>query len=702
MQNGPSLVSGAVFFCFLIVSSTCLGEVGNDVSYQSDSTESDFESKGQSVIQPDQTSCTTCTLMALALKVKFESLQREDMIAYALKLCSTLNKLSDPCANIVSNYFEEVYELVLDQLQSNEICTSSGICTVGFPKTRQELLVPQKRNFQIFCTDCEKITRHAQQSLLKNMSVGLFKQKLKEMCTLTLSFETDCLLYADQYYHEIYTMMNRKLNSSQICQFIGACHNAQSQHENLLDFSPELENSISILNHNHYDSIDDLKLPQCSLCKIVFAVVKPLIKKGVSKEKVLKAISAACNKLGKFAHKCHDFVNKHGDRILHVAGKPKSVCILLGMCFPFAPLEKYEINDAQKKENILTPIVNSTQVLVHGHLIRTNFSPNCNFCMNIIQTLQKFVNQHYDMKTALDSVCSVQPNEDLKNKCWEMLETHKLQIIELLSKNVAYQEICRTINMCSLLEDGYDIQLVDTFPKSTNDELIQNMMQYILEDIQLVETFPESTDDEYSIEKIPFLVEQHNWLNGAECYVCKKVIKEFKKFAEHHNDKGSIERAVHQICHKLGKLSHKCEKLAEKHLNKIVDLILKRVNNKKICKTIGMCKSSIRNEDVELFQKNTETSKALQGLQLENPKQGPFRLICELVLEKFEMLLDTNEKRNHILHRMLFTCDKLPTFMREPCQDVIHSYGYALLDLLSKLTPHEFCHILANRLDLTN
>ncbi|XP_062132592.1 prosaposin-like isoform X2 [Drosophila sulfurigaster albostrigata] len=302
---------------------------------------------------------------------------------------------------------------------------------------------------------------------------------------------------------------------------------------------------------------------------------------------------------------------------------------------------------------------------------------SCTTCTLMSLALKKFVNQHYYMKTALDSVCSVQPNEDLKNKCREILETHKLQIIELLSKNVAYQEICRTINMCSLLEDGY-------------------------ENIQLVETFPESTDDEDSIEKIPFLVEQHNWLNGAECYVCKKVIKEFKKFAEHHNDKGSIERAVHEICHKLGKLSHKCEKLAEKHLNKIVDLILKRVNNKKICKTIGMCKSSIRIEDVELFQKDTETSKALQGLQLENPKQGPFRLICELVLEKIEMLLDTKEKRNHILHRMLFTCDKLPRFMREPCQDGIHSYGYALLDLLSKVTPHEFCHTLANSLDLTN
>ncbi|XP_034105417.1 prosaposin-like [Drosophila albomicans] len=302
---------------------------------------------------------------------------------------------------------------------------------------------------------------------------------------------------------------------------------------------------------------------------------------------------------------------------------------------------------------------------------------SCTTCTLMALALKKFVNQHYDMKTALDSVCSVQPNEDLKNKCWEMLETHKLQIIELLSKNVAYQEICRTINMCSLLEDGY-------------------------ENIQLVDTFPESTDDEYSIEKIPFLVEQHNWLKGAECYVCKKVIKKIKKFVEHHNDKGSIERAMVNICQKIRIFPRKCGKMVDKHYNKIIDLILERVNNKKICKRIGMCKCFIRNEDVELFQKDTETSKALQGLQLENPKQGPFRVICEFVLEKFEMLLDTKEKRNDILRRMLFTCDKLPTFMHEPCQDVIHSYGYALLDLLSKVTPHDFCHILANRLDLTN
>ncbi|XP_062132594.1 prosaposin-like isoform X2 [Drosophila sulfurigaster albostrigata] len=302
---------------------------------------------------------------------------------------------------------------------------------------------------------------------------------------------------------------------------------------------------------------------------------------------------------------------------------------------------------------------------------------SCTTCTLMSLALKKFVNQHYDMKTALDSVCSVQPNEDLKNKCWEILETHKLQIIELLSKNVAYQEICRAINMCSLMEDGY-------------------------ENIQLVDTFPESTDDEYSIEKNPFLGEQDNWLKGVGCSVCKEVIKKLIKIVEHHHDKGSIKKEMLKICQKIDIFSNKCEKMVQKHLNKIVDLILKHVNNKKICKTIGVCESSIRNEDVELFQKDTETSKALQGLQLENPKQGPFRLICELVLENFDMLLDTKEKRNHILHRMLFTCDKLPTFMREPCQDGIHSYGYALLDLLSKVTPHEFCHTLANRLDLTN
>ncbi|KAH8297304.1 hypothetical protein KR044_010290, partial [Drosophila immigrans] len=432
----------------------------------------------------------------------------------------------------------EMYEFVTHQLQSNELCTSSGICEVGNLNFRSEDLVPQVQFEEFYCTECKKIVKHAHESLMHNMTEAMLKRKLQDKCKLTFRFETECRTFVDQYYHEIYRIMKSHLNSERICVLIGVCdkHKALEQHENLLDLSSELKDSI--------------------------------------------------------------------DNLIHEPDDP-------------------------------------------------NLSPNCEFCENIIQALQKLFSQHNDINRALDQVCSVQSDQYLKYKCLNMLDTHKHLIIELVSKNAAHQQICRSINMCLLMEAENLVQLEEILPKSKG---------------------------------------------GPKCAICKAMITTLKHMVP-NGDNNKIKNALSHVCQKLHKGQHICQDIVNKHTDRIVELIVKHASSGTICKLIGMCSRTSQHENGDQFiqdesQEDTQPTKQLEGIQLEDPKQGPFCIICELLVTRFKLLLDTKEKRNHIMHSMLFTCDILPTFLRQSCHDILLSYGKAVLDLISKISPQDFCHFL--------
>lgn len=89
---------------------------------------------------------------------------------------------------------------------------------------------------------------------------------------------------------------------------------------------------------------------------------------------------------------------------------------------------------------------------------------------------------------------------------------------------------------------------------------------------------------------------------------------------------------------------------------------------------------------------NTQYNDPLKGpMEL---KDGPFCIICELLIARLKSTVDTKAKRNHIVHSIIETCDHLPNFIREPCHVIVSGYGEVVLDLISKVTPHEMCHIL--------
>lgn len=397
----------------------------------------------RSVDQPDQQTCTTCNLVMLAYKKEFESTTRADMIEKLLHTCYSLNRLSDTCANIVSNYFDDFYELAKQHLQSNDICQVASICA-NAESEPEALAPPAIKSDQFYCGQCKQLVQHLRESLLHNTTEAQFRQKLDGYCKKTRGFKNECLTVVDQFYHVIYSILKSQLDAESVCSFINVCR----EHKKL---QGETESLYLIDSNDGLESSIKLQLPQCFVCKSAFRIVKKLIRSHISNEKIKNAMNLACNKLGKLSNKCHGVIDRHGDQMARFARNPRVACALIGMCFPIGQ-QDIQLAPVELEVELLVDDANKSVQLQLTADIEDKESINCQLCKKVLMTLHKMVKHHQDIKLAMDRVCHVLKEQNLMNECQNIIKQHADMIIDLIKKNVPRQQICRALNKCLIYE----------------------------------------------------------------------------------------------------------------------------------------------------------------------------------------------------------------------------------------------------------
>lgn len=388
--------------------------------------------EAETVPQNEQLSCRTCKKLALTVHENFNSNSRESMVEQLLNSCYSLDNLSDACTYVVVNYFDDIYKLWKQQFESDDICHSTGICTYFNDEETIE------NHNELYCAECEKFLKSIQLFVKKHFTEKYFKQKLEDICKSTRNFKRECLSSVDQYYHIIYKTIVIDLNAHSICSFAGICKKKN-------ELPMDLIGSDTQLILQPLESNDKIPTPQCAACKTAFRVVKKLVSKKISNDKLKNAMNHACNKLGKLSHKCHDVINKHGDQLIRLARSPRVMCTMVGMCFLLNEIET-------ENEDLLT----AEDISQNSNIDSENYSidmyskglPKCSVCKTAIKALKHMVH-HIDrneIKNALSHVCHKLPK--MKHVCENMVNKHADQIVDLLVKHAPPQMICKAIGMC--------------------------------------------------------------------------------------------------------------------------------------------------------------------------------------------------------------------------------------------------------------
>ncbi|XP_064537869.1 uncharacterized protein LOC135428012 [Drosophila montana] len=641
----------------------------------------------RNVDQPDQLTCTTCNLLMLAYKEEFESTTRGDMIENLLHTCYSLYSLSDTCANIVSNYFDDFYELAKQHLQSNDICQAVSICTNT--ETEPEAVAPPAiKSDQFYCGQCKQLVQHLRETLLQNTTEAQFKQKLEGYCKKTRGFKIECLTVVDQFYHVIYSFLKSQLDAEGVCSFINVCREhkklqGETGSLNLVDSNDGLESSI------------EPQLPLCFVCKSAFRIAKSLVRSHVSNEKLKNAMNCGCNKLGKLSNKCHGVVDSYGDRIARFARNPRVLCSLLGMCFPIGPHD-LELTPVESEVELLVDDTNKSEQLQLTADIEGKESVECHLCKKVLKTLHKMVRHHQDIKLAMDRVCHVLHKQNLTDECQTMIKQHADIIIDLMKKNVPRQQICRTVNMCLIYEteNFFDIQaqLDDHYQLEPTSDVGFKGFEIEIDDAQ---------DDQFALEDP--LTTDVGLKGSIKCSICKRVIKAVQHIIRKGEDSGSIERALDKVCHKMGILSGRCEKVVHRDGNKIVDLITKKTAGRKICKLIHLCRKSVSVEDleaddeeqeeyVEYFDINDALLKDQMGLfPLGEPlsavelvsKGSPKCAVCKTAIKALQHMVHHHDDKGEITKALGHVCHRMGK-LQHVCESVVNNHGAEIVDLMTK------------------
>lgn len=111
-----------------------------------------LEDEAAKVVTPpkeDDFTCAKCQSISTIISDKFQRADRDDLLEAALRYCGKMSSFSDACANIVITYFNDIYEHMQDNLNSNNICHLSGSCADRYHQHDEEPITAEQLQLEI-------------------------------------------------------------------------------------------------------------------------------------------------------------------------------------------------------------------------------------------------------------------------------------------------------------------------------------------------------------------------------------------------------------------------------------------------------------------------------------------------------------------------------------------------------------------------
>lgn len=441
--------------------------------------------------------------------------------------------------------------------------------------------------------------------MIANTTELEFKSVMEGLCKQTGGFKTECISIVDQYYDEIYNTLVNNLDSNGACYMIGVCpkgsNTMKDDQSKIMPIVPADKNldhiktepkKKFILGANEpkltATEIQNAQLPidqllgapnsfqlveggtWCTFCEYALHYVQETLSLPKNEDEIKKALEDGCSQLPKSVQgKCRDFIGIYGDAIMAMLIQeidPSQVCPTLKLC-PSGKVIDVETFSPEVKP---PPKMDVT--------IKSSDKPTCPLCLFAVQELQQIIETNKtkeNVEDALKGLCSHLPAK-LRNECNDFVETYSAELIEMLISDFTPQEICVYLRLCS--DQSPDLSLVNLklgMDKADNIEMNGDIETNEIPDDTINGQLITSVDTEY--ESTP------------ECLVCQQMIKEIEKRVINKKSKEQIKNALEHACDRLHKFKSQCRKYIENHEERIIDLILKEVTPKEICRDLQLC-----------------------------------------------------------------------------------------------------------------
>ncbi|GLV43603.1 Saposin-related [Carabus blaptoides fortunei] len=514
-------------------------------------------------------------------------------------LCSQTKGFKDECMSIVDEYYPQIYNFLVSELNANSVCVMIGICkdndTVENgpmwallpPKTASKLVqilaqpqgkligsdeaksyksktvkivqvgsevnvdhpelvqLPIERmmpdsltlsgNTQL-CTFCEYFLHFIQQEITDPKTEDKIKQYVHGACErLPKTIREQCDSFVDMYGDAFVALLAQEIDPSQVCPLLSLCPAASLQ-------------EVEIMMHSKPQD-----KPNCPLCLFAVTELEGMIKSHKSEENIKNALGKLCTHLPRnLAAECNDFVLTYADELVEMLVadlSPQEVCVYLKLCEDnstkhFAPalLHKPEENngDMTLTNEIPDDTVEGRQVEKDVHSDLVSRSPQCVICEFVMSKLEdelKDKTNEDEIKRIVHGVCNHLP-KSVAAECNDFVTKYADMIIVLL-QTVQPEEICSMIGLCQ-------------------DNIIQ-----VTEEI-------------------------------LDCAICESTVTALDRLMDNPRIDHAMEHVLTKACLALPyKNQKKCRAMIDTYGDSFFHLVTKLADSKTVCRKVGLCANKV-------------------------------------------------------------------------------------------------------------
>ncbi|XP_055696691.1 prosaposin [Lutzomyia longipalpis] len=623
--------------------------------------------------------------------------------------CKQMGGFSTECLSIVDQYYDQIYNSLVNELDEKGACFLIGICPKGVANVNehsqimpllpalqaQEIHVTLKKigpappkkllgegepklsneeilNMQLpidrlmgppnslylidngkWCLLCEYVMHFLQDTISSPDNEEKIKTEVNKVCgRIPHTFEAECHNFVDVYGDAIVALLVQDIDPSMVCPRIRFCPSRKE--EDVEIFAPDnLEITVDISNTG-------ADKPMCPLCLLAVKDLQEAIQSDKSKANIMKNLESLCSHLPqKLTPECKDFVDTYSSELVDMLINDftaEQICVNLRLCkdTPVPPTVHNEDNDIFTNE-IPDDTVNGQLVTDDFQPKRYETTPECLLCERVINEVEKKVvnkKSKEQIKHALEHACD--KVKKLREKCLAYVEKHGDQIADLIMKDLAPKEICRILGYCLIHPD----ELTNSEPDLEIDEAIS------------ITVFAKPANSQKDIAS-PYPGDSN------QCTLCQFIITQLEKDLINKKTEDEVKKAVETVCERLPKkVSQQCNQFVERYAEIILS-ILATAPPSEVCKRIGLCAPA----KIELPPQYVESKKEVIECA-----------ICQSVVIEVEKLVSDPKFERNVEKMAYKVCSLLPSKYYEKCREMVEIYGQSMINLIvAKSEPIKVC-----------
>ncbi|XP_067008274.1 uncharacterized protein Sap-r [Anabrus simplex] len=346
--------------------------------------------------------CELCEQLIVHLRDILVANTTEQEFELVLKgVCKQFKEFRSQCLSIVDEYYAVIYDFLVNNLKSKEICSMIGICPRpgGF---RGPLwpLVPQS-TAQLY---------EARKALAKDRE--------------TMKTPPRVIGMDEANSYKVYSGVKLGQNG------IGV------RVQKPVSLPPPLPIERMMPQTLTYFANKE----GCALCEYVLHYLQLALTAPASEAEIKKLVDDVCEHLpSTISDQCKEFVDTYGDAVVALLAQeidPSVVCPKMGLC------------------------PGSQVMLDLTHMVKDK--PTCPLCLFAVEEL---INKLKDNKTeeeileALDNLCSDLP-KSLAGECRTFVENYSEQLVDMLVADFTPQEVCTYLKLCDAPAEETEVEIL--------------------------------------------------------------------------------------------------------------------------------------------------------------------------------------------------------------------------------------------------